>query len=80
MLNLGESDYAVITDFDLSQDVIQLNGSMEFYQLDFYTISPGKINAALIYDPGATARRELIGIIQEVSPELNLADSSFIFV
>ncbi|MGB5594740.1 MAG: hypothetical protein WBM62_11995, partial [Crocosphaera sp.] len=79
-VSLGESDFALITDFNSSQDLIQLNGSIEFYNLDFYTTSAGTINAALIYDPGVTARRELIAIIQEVSVDVNLNDSSFIFV
>ncbi|MGH2414886.1 MAG: hypothetical protein ACRDEA_14585, partial [Microcystaceae cyanobacterium] len=78
----GGSDYAIITDFSTSEDFIQLYGSAEFYSLDFFTPSSGTgtIDAAIIYDPGVTARGEVIGIIQGVSSDLSLADPSFTFV
>ncbi len=77
-VSLGKYDYALITDFNASEDFIQLYDSIDFYQLDLYTTSSGNINAALMYDPGVTARRELIAIIEDVSADLNISDSSFV--
>lgn len=79
-LTTGESDYAFITDFNASQDTIQLHGSANLYSLDFFTSSLGSIDAALIYDPGVTARGEVIGIIQNVSTNLNITSHAFAFV
>jgi Ca2+-binding RTX toxin-like protein len=78
-LTTGESDYALITDFNSSQDVIQLKGSAGLYLLDFYT-SNTRIDAALIYDPGVSARGEVIGILQNVSSSLSLTSSAFSYV
>ncbi|MDJ0842668.1 MAG: calcium-binding protein [Crocosphaera sp.] len=79
-VSLGESDFALIADFNADQDIIQLHGPREFYYLDFYTVLDGVINAALMYDPGVTARRELISIIENVTEDLTLEDGSFVFV
>ena len=79
-LSLGESDFALITDFNADQDLIQLHGPREFYYLDFFTTSDGLINTALMYDPGVTARRELIGIIENATVDLTLEDTAFIFI
>jgi beta propeller repeat protein len=76
----GETDYALITDFNASQDTIQLHGTASEYLLDFYTTSSGSINAALIYDPGVSARGELIGILQNVSADLTVVAPAFTFV
>jgi beta propeller repeat protein len=75
----GESDYALITDFNASQDSIQLHGLADQYSLDFFTVD-NTINAALIYDPGDTERGELIGILSNVSAELTIAAPAFAFV
>ena len=79
-LTAGESDFAAIADFDERQDFIQLNGSAELYSLDFFTSELGTTDAALIYDPGVTARGELIATLQDVSTDLSVADPSFTFV
>jgi Ca2+-binding RTX toxin-like protein len=79
-LTTGESDYALITDFNASQDVIQLKGTAELYSLDFFTSEVGTIEAALIYDPGVTARGEVIGILPNVSSDLSIAAPAFTFV
>jgi Ca2+-binding RTX toxin-like protein len=79
-LTTGESDYALITDFNASQDVIQLKGTAELYSLDFFTSESGTIEAALIYDPGVTARGEVIGILPNVSSDLSIAAPAFTFV
>ena len=79
-LTTGEADYALIADFNDSEDVIQLQGSAVLYSLDFFTSSTGTIDAALIYDPGVTARGEVTGILQNVSPSLSLTSSAFSFI
>ena len=79
-LSRGESDFAFITDFDSSQDFIQLNGSADLYSLDFFTSESGTIDADLIFDPGVSARGEVIGILLDVSTDLSISDPSFTFV
>lgn len=79
-LTPGELDYALITDFNSSEDVIQLYQTADFYSLDFFTSTTGTIDAALIYDPGITDRGEVIGILQNVLPDLNLTSTAFSFV
>jgi subtilisin family serine protease len=79
-LTTGELDYALITDFNQGEDVIQMQGNANLYKLDFSTTTTGRIDAALIYDPGATARGELIGMLQNVSPNLSISSGAFTFV
>ena len=79
-LTTGEYDYALITDFNPNKDFIQLHGPVDFYSLDFYTTSSGIVNVALTYDPGVSARRELIGVIEAVSPSLTLSAPAFNFL
>ncbi|MCC5619713.1 hypothetical protein LC605_32760 [Nostoc sp. CHAB 5836] len=76
----GESDYALITDFDFNQDFIELKGSRDFYSLDFFTSATGTTDAALIYDPGVIPRGEVIGVLQNVSLDVNISSSAFTFV
>ena len=75
----GESDFALVTDFDSALDFIQLNGSAEQYQFDFFS-SGGATSAVLIFDPSDLVRVEVIGILENVSTDLNLTDPAFIFV
>lgn len=79
-LTTGDSDYAWIKDFNASEDVIQLHGSQALYSLDIYTVSSGVFAAALIYDPGIAERAEIIGILQNVSADLNLTSTTFSYV
>ncbi len=79
-LSRGESDFALITDFDPSQDFIQLKGPADVYSLDFFTSELGTIDADLIFDPGVSARGEVIATLQNVSTDLSVTDPSFIFV
>ncbi|MDJ0531403.1 MAG: hypothetical protein QNJ70_02715 [Xenococcaceae cyanobacterium MO_207.B15] len=79
-LSRGESDFAIITDFDNGEDFIQLQGSADLYSLDFFTSGSGTIDADIIFDPGVTARGEVIATLQDVSSELALTDSVFTFV
>lgn len=79
-LTSGDSDYALITDLNEGEDVIELQGSADLYSLDFFTTTTGSIDALLIYDPGVTARGEIIGILQNVSPDLTISSESFSFV
>jgi Ca2+-binding RTX toxin-like protein len=79
-LTTGESDYALISDFNQSEDLIQLQGTADLYSLDFFTSTEGSLNAALIYDPGTIARGEVIGIIENVTADLSVSDPAFTFV
>ena len=79
-LTTEESDYALIIDFDFNQDFIELKGSRDFYSLDLFTSATGTTDAALIYDPGVIARGEVIGVLQNVSLDLNISSSAFTFV
>jgi Ca2+-binding RTX toxin-like protein len=79
-LTTGEFDYALISDFNATEDVIQLRGSADVYLLDLFTTTTGTIEAALIYDPGVTARGEVVGILQNVSSDLSLSSGAFTFV
>jgi subtilisin family serine protease len=79
-LTTGESDYALIKDFNQTQDLIQLQGSADLYSLDFFTSTEGSFNAALIYDTGTTARGETIGILENVDADLSVSNPAFTFV
>ena len=73
--NAGQSDYAVIADFNKLEDTIVLHGSASSYQLGALGTDTG-----IFYTAGQTTN-ELIGVVQGVSPEqLNLTDSSFKYV
>jgi hypothetical protein len=77
----GLGDYAVITDFQFNQDVIQLAGTASDYILQSSPISLGTTAA----DTGIYLKNsgvdELIGIVQDVSvSSLNLNSNSFTFV
>ena len=77
---VGESDLAFITDFNAGRNTIQLNGSADSYILDFFTSEMGTVDADLLYDPGVSAREEVIATLQDVSPDLALSDPAFSFV
>ncbi|BAU65518.1 protein with type I secretion target domain and SCP-like extracellular domain [Stanieria sp. NIES-3757] len=79
----GESDYATITDFNSSEDKIQLHGSPESYYLDFFSYSyygAANTNVAIMRDGGVSQRDEQIAILENVSADLTLRDSAFVFV
>lgn len=65
----GKDDYAVIADFDLAEDIIQLDGSKSDYSL-------GKSPSDLPAGTGIFQKEELIGIVQGDEP-LDLDASYF---
>ena len=75
----GSADYALIEDFDLSQDKIQLKGARSLYSLSFYTDDRG-INFANIFyaQPGDVPER--VGIIQNAAANLTLDNPAFVYV
>ena len=79
-LTAGDEDFALIVNFDSNQDTIQLQGSADFYSLDFFTSGAGTIDAKLIYDPGVSAVGETIAVLANVDPNLSIDDSAFTFV
>mgnify|MGYP003465982497 CR=1 FL=1 len=75
----GSTDYALIEDFNVAQDKIQLKGDRSLYSLSFFADGNGKTLANLFYlQPGATAER--VGIIKNVSANLTLDNAAFVFV
>ena len=70
----------MISDFNQTQDLIQLQGTADLYSLDFFTSAEGSLNAALIYDTGITARGETIGILENVDADLSVSNPAFTFV
>jgi Ca2+-binding RTX toxin-like protein len=76
----GDFDYGLITDLNLSEDIVQLKGPANFYSLDFFISSSGTTDAAIIYDPGPSARGEVIGVIQNAASDLSLSNPAFVFV
>ena len=76
----GDEDFALVTDFDFTQDTIQLQGSADFYSLDFFTSGAETVDAKLIHDPGISAVGETIAILENVDPNLSINDSTFTFV
>jgi hypothetical protein len=75
----GSTDYALITDFDINQDIIELHGSAADYQLA--TVSPSLPSGIGVFLQSSTpsGQDELIGIVQGES-SLSLNDSYFSFV
>jgi Ca2+-binding RTX toxin-like protein len=75
----GDYDYALITDFNIKEDTIQLKGSAQIYSLDFFTTS-GRVDAAIIYDPNTEARGEVVSIVRGVSENFSSNEPYFSFV
>jgi len=71
--NKGEEDYALIQNFDPSSDIIQLNGTVENYQLGVSPVGLEEGTAILLNST------ELIGIVEGVS-ELNIEADYFSFI
>ena len=76
----GEADVARILGFSSSNDTIQLSGSAELYDLEFVTLPTGTTNASLVYNPESEVVGESIAHLIDVSPDLSLDDSAFVFV
>lgn len=75
----GSTDYALIREFDFSEDSILLQGNRTMYDLTFFTNGSGTTSANLLYLE-LDATPELVGIIENVSSDLTTANSAFIFV
>jgi Ca2+-binding RTX toxin-like protein len=75
----GSADYALIRDFNLAQDKIQLKGDRSLYSLSFYNDAQGTTLANIFYrQPGATPER--VGILKNVASSLTLSNSAFVFL
>ncbi|HBL13233.1 MAG TPA: hypothetical protein DD379_17910, partial [Cyanobacteria bacterium UBA11162] len=74
--NIGLSDYALITDFQFGQDIIQLHGVSTNYSL---TTSPVGLPTGTAIFHHNSYENELIAVIQGVSG-LSLDSNAFIFV
>ena len=69
--NIGQSDYALITDFTVGKDILKLKGSPAQYSLGDHTVEGLTSYKGLYFETGATD--ELITIIQPSSGTLDLA-------
>jgi hypothetical protein len=67
----GEGDYALITDFDLTQDKIQLKAGIGY---DIQATADGLPTGAGIFARG-TEGNELIAILADVTPDVNITNS-----
>ena len=77
-LSAGIEDFALITDFNASQDIIQLSGEASDYILESTSIGT-RIYQDINGDEGLDNMDELIAIIEGKSG-LHLSDSSFIYI
>jgi Ca2+-binding RTX toxin-like protein len=75
----SEFDAAVIKDFNVNEDKIQIQGAAENYFLDFFTRS-GTTNAAITYDLGATTPEDIVAVLENVSSDLSLNNPAFVFI
>jgi Ca2+-binding RTX toxin-like protein len=79
-LTPGEADYALIADFNPTEDQIELAGAPDAYILDFFRSDTGIRNADLIYDAGVSARGERVATLENVPAGLSIADPAFVFM
>lgn len=79
-LTTGTDDYAIITNFQTTDDFIQLNGTPRDYVLGTSPI-PTVSGTAIYLEDSAAGTNELIGIVQGVDPSsLSLGGSYFVYV
>ena len=76
----GDADFARISDLNITEDQIVLFGFAEQYTLDFLPNSSGSLDAKLVYDSGLDSGSELIALIENISPDLEIDNSVFAFV
>ncbi|MGK7957004.1 MAG: Calx-beta domain-containing protein, partial [Crocosphaera sp.] len=74
--NYGQQDYAEISDFNMSQDIIQLHGVAEDYYLG---VSPFESNDQAIFLEVAGMTDELVGVVKNTTT-LDINSGSFAFV
>jgi len=76
----GTEDYAIIADFNVQQDVIQLNGVASEYVLADVTETLGVAGTGIFYNPSGipTDTAELVGVVTGVT--LTTFDTGFSFV
>ena len=76
----GDGDFALITGFNTNQDRIQLQGSADFYSLDFFASSTETVGAKLIYHSGISDLAETIAVLEDVDSNFRIDDSIFTFI
>lgn len=63
--NVGIEDYALITDYEIDEDTLELNGSLEDYS---FGASPEDVPSGLgIFSEQEESGNELIAVLQDVS-------------
>ncbi len=76
----GDGDFALITGFNTNQDRIQLQGSADFYSLDFFASSTETVGAKLIYHSGISDLGETIAVLEDVDSNFRIDESIFTFI
>ncbi len=75
----GKADHARILGFSPVDDIIQLHGNADLYDLEFSS-SFYRTDAKIVYQPESQGVGEIIAKIIDVSPDLSLDDPAFTFV
>lgn len=76
----GDADLARISDLNIAEDKILLFGFAEQYTLDFLPNNSGNFDAKLVYDSGLDSGSEVIAVLENISPNLEIDDSVFTFI
>ena len=77
---LGDSDFALITDFNKSQDTIQLHGVAEQYRLGAATVGNESGQGIYVLNANISKPDELIAIVQGETNGLNLSANHFEYI
>lgn len=78
-IEFGFADFALITDFNPTEDRVQLHGSARDYQLAQFSTGINTSDYQLLYAPQGAPRSELVGVLENVSGSLSLASAAFTF-
>ena len=81
-LSAGEFDFALISDFNASEDTVELLGGSELYALEPFPSRLGINGTALVLDPGDTGGvGEVIAVFQDINAsDIDLTSPAFNYV
>ncbi len=73
-VGMGDSDYALITDFETGRDRILLHGGSRDYAVEYAKVSGGLVTGSRIYYTGS-GQRDLVGLVANRNLEGKLSRS-----
>jgi Ca2+-binding RTX toxin-like protein len=76
----GSSNYGIITDFKVNEDLLQLKESAQLYNLELFTSGAGVTDAYIYRDLGSPIGGDLIAIVQNVKSDFNLIAPNVTYV